>query len=98
MSAIEDILLRLLVDERRRAHAKHGTKSMESLDAFAERRLRIFVEEVGEVAAVLNDHDLGLLNEQTARANLREELLQVAAVTLTWLANLDGHVLGGELA
>lgn len=44
-----------IVAERHRAHALHGRTSMESCDPMADRRLRVLVEEVGEVARVLND-------------------------------------------
>lgn len=68
--------------ERDRAHAKHGEKSMESSPWTSERRLRILVEEVGEVAKELNDADIegrGVDPEE-----LRSELIQVAAMAGAW--------------
>lgn len=41
-----------------------------------DRRMSILVEEVGEVAHAINEHD---------DANLEEELIQVAAVAVAWL-------------
>lgn len=42
--------------------------------------LRILVEEVGEIAHALNEHD---------DENLREELVQVMATAMAWLENID---------
>lgn len=93
-----------IVAERVRAHAKHGATSMESCDPFADRRLRVLVEEVGEVARVLNDREHEQINctalwsvvdelEATALALLRSELVQVAAMAVAWIAALDGEAL-----
>lgn len=86
--------------ERERAHRKHGSTSMESCDPLADRRLRVLVEEVGEVARVLNDAEhivLGRADEESERAlvpiRLREELVQVAAMAVAWIAALDGEAL-----
>ena len=43
--------------------------------------LAILVEEVGEVA---ND-----INEQSSSKELREELIQVAAVAVSWVESID---------
>jgi NTP pyrophosphatase (non-canonical NTP hydrolase) len=45
-----------------------------------EKKLAVLVEEVGEVASAL----------QPDGGNLREELVQVAAVALAWLEALEG--------
>jgi NTP pyrophosphatase (non-canonical NTP hydrolase) len=88
-----------IVAERRRAHAKHGTTSMESCDRFADRRLRVITEEVGEVARVLNDREhasAGTVRDEydtVAAAVLRAELVQVAAMAVAWIAALDGEAL-----
>lgn len=70
--------------ERERAHAKHGATSMESAPADdpTGRRLRILVEEVGEVAREFNDaeHD----QRQVDLALLRKELIQTAAMAAAW--------------
>lgn len=86
--------------ERLRAHAKHGATSMESCDRFADRRLRVLVEEVGEVAQVLNDreHNLDRFVDDSyptmaAEQDLRSELVQVAAMAVAWIAAIDGHAL-----
>lgn len=72
--------------ERVRAHAKHGAHSMESTtwtDPIG-RRLRILLEEVGEVAHEINDAEV----EQRAidGTALRKELLQVCAMAGAWAA------------
>lgn len=43
-------------------------------------KLSVLTEEVGEVAKAINDGDL---------QNLREELVQVAAVAIAWLETFD---------
>lgn len=93
-----------LVAERHRAHLKHGATSMESCDRFADRRLRVLLEEVGEVATALNDRDRDHARphrpqqwhddvEDHAVAELRGELLQVAAMAVAWIAALDDEAL-----
>lgn len=42
-------------------------------------RLAILVEEVGEVARAMQDHNLD---------NFREEIIQVAAIAVSWLAGM----------
>jgi NTP pyrophosphatase (non-canonical NTP hydrolase) len=70
--------------ERARAHAKHGDKSMEAADWADMKRLRILLEEVGEVARVFNEWDLGHLSDSAARRAARDELVQVAAMAGAW--------------
>lgn len=92
-----------IVAERHRAHRKHGETSMESCDPLADRRLRVLTEEVGEVARVLNDREHKRSEgaspfwlaevDRTARAHLRSELIQVAAMAVSWIAALDGEAL-----
>jgi NTP pyrophosphatase (non-canonical NTP hydrolase) len=68
--------------ERARAHAKHGEKSMEAAPWTAERRLRILLEELGEVAKEFNDADLD--NREPDADAVRKELIQVAAMAGAW--------------
>lgn len=93
-----------IVAERHRAHLKHGATSMEACDRFADRRLRVLLEEVGEVATALNDreHDHAQPNrpqewhddvEDNAVADLRDELVQVASMAVAWIAALDDEAL-----
>ncbi|WP_198144303.1 hypothetical protein [Parafrankia sp. EUN1f] len=66
--------------EATRAHAKHGARSILSPALGDQARLPVLVEEVGEVArAMLEGADLD---------HLRAELVQVAAVALTWVEAL----------
>lgn len=78
--------------ERARAHAKHGDTSMESAppDDSVGRRLRVLLEEVGEVAKEFNDAE----NERRPvdRAKLRAELIQVAAMAGAWADALTRSV------
>jgi hypothetical protein len=80
---------RRVASERDNAHAKHGATSMESMpsDDPTGRRLRILLEEVGEVAKEFNDAEhegrdvnLGLL---------MKELIQVAAMAGAWADACD---------
>lgn len=71
-------------DERARAHAKHGDKSMESApwDDPTGKRLRILLEEVGEIAREFNEADIG--GRPVDAASLRSELVQTATMALAW--------------
>jgi NTP pyrophosphatase (non-canonical NTP hydrolase) len=79
--------------ERLRAHKKHGANgnSREDADALNKEWLPILVEEVGEVAHWFtydSEMDLG---------DLRDELIQVAAMSAAWIASID-EMLSGEQA
>ncbi len=76
--------------ERTRAHEKHGPNSCEGLSAFDLRRLPILTEEVGEVAAELNEGDIRY--RQLITGGLRAELVQVAAVAIGWIVAIDREV------
>lgn len=70
--------------ERARAHVKHGVTSMESTPAHdpTGRRFRILTEEVGEVAEEFNDAEHE--GRPVDLAQLRTELIQVAAMAGAW--------------
>lgn len=68
--------------ERERAHAKHGTKSLEAADPLSERRLRVLLEEVGEVAREFNDAEVE--GRDVDLGKLHAELVQVAAMAAAW--------------
>lgn len=80
------IIDRLVHTERERAHAKHGITSMRHQGPLDERRYRILVEEVGEVAQVWNDHDHGKVSRQMLADTIIDELVQVAAMASDWAA------------
>lgn len=69
--------------ERIRAHAKHDGRgqSMERKGWDDPIWLPVVTEEVGEVARCLCDHD--------DKARLREELVQLAAMTTAWIDAID---------
>lgn len=79
--------------ERIRAHAKHdgNQESMERRDFRHQSWLPVLVEEVGEVAKVLNDLRHGDVHQWTpeARQQLRDELIQVGAMTAAWVEAID---------
>lgn len=68
--------------EREKAHAKHGAKSMESAPPDSMRRLRILLEEVGEIAREFNQADIH--DRPVDLAALRAECIQVAAMAASW--------------
>jgi hypothetical protein len=70
--------------ERLRAHRKHGDTSMESAppDDPTGRRLRILLEEVGEVAQEFNDAEHE--GRPVDLGRVRKELIQVAAMAGAW--------------
>jgi NTP pyrophosphatase (non-canonical NTP hydrolase) len=70
--------------ERIRAHAKHSAsgESIEQLPADHPIWLAVLTEEVGEVANAIIEHD-------KTSAELRAELVQVAAVACAWIEALD---------
>lgn len=77
--------------ERMRAHAKYapGGGSMEKLGWDDPVRLPVLVEEVGEVARALCEHALGNLDRVGLVRSLREELVQVGAMTAAWIDAID---------
>jgi hypothetical protein len=56
------------------------------------RKLRVLVEEVGEVAQEIDflENAKGALSRAKFSGQLREELTQVAAVAVAWLESLEG--------
>lgn len=84
-----EVTAHAITAERMRADARHGPKSIEHGAWNDPRRLRILVEEVGEVAKVLNELDLGAISEETAREQIVLETLQVAACAAAWAESAD---------
>jgi NTP pyrophosphatase (non-canonical NTP hydrolase) len=70
--------------ERERAHLVHGATSNEASPWDSDRRLRVLVEEVGEVAKAFNDHEHNKLTDGQLRREVRKELIQVAAMAASW--------------
>lgn len=69
--------------ERIRAHVKHVSRggSAEQRPCDDPEWLPILVEEVGECARAICDHD--------PLAHLRDELVQVAAMACAWICAID---------
>lgn len=78
---------REILQARERAHAKHGSDSIEAESADSPRWLAILVEEVGEVARALT-------YDNASRVHLRAELVDVQAVASAWVAALDAGEVG----
>ena len=76
----QELVIQTIVDERQRQDAKWGQQNHDDY-----RWLAILTEEVGELAqAALHDEFGG-----KAAGTLRAELIQVAAVAMSWLECLD---------
>jgi hypothetical protein len=75
-------LLNMVQTEATGAHIKHGSNSM--LYATDERALAILMEEVGECAREMNELALGNRTPEDYKYMLVIELVQVAAMALTW--------------
>jgi NTP pyrophosphatase (non-canonical NTP hydrolase) len=73
--------------ERIRAHDKHDVNgdSMERKRFDDAAWLSVLVEEVGEVARALCDFRHQTTDDATLREHLRDELVQVGAMTAAWL-------------
>lgn len=82
-----------VVNERERAHAKHGANSMRSLDPCDPARLAILTEEIGEVAKAFNEARHRRTPDDNDRhtlvLELRDELIQVAAMATDWAHSID---------
>lgn len=76
---------REVLDARRKAHAKHGDNSIESVPPTDPRWLPILVEEIGEVAHAMT-YD-GPIDD------LRSELIDVMAVSSAAIDSIDGRKL-----
>jgi len=74
-------------NERIRAHEKHGAKGNSREDAHWENNewLPILVEEVGEVAHLLT------YDTEKTKSQLRQELIQVAAMATAWIVAIDAQ-------
>lgn len=75
--------------EATRAHLLHGENSMLGASQTNDRRMTILTEEVGEVAKEVND---GFVEGRPAdRDKLVKELIQSAAMCLSWVEALEGR-------
>ena len=79
-SSTQDIA-REVWEGRIKAHQKHGSNSIEAIDADDPRWLAILTEELGEVA-----HELTYDAKGGSR---RAELIDVATVCFAWIAAMD---------
>lgn len=78
-------------EERLRAHLKHGANgnSREEQPWDEKEWLPILVEEVGEVAHLLTYDVITDVANTSLRAEMRKELVQVAAMACAWIAAID---------
>jgi hypothetical protein len=79
---VERASLSLVMAEVIRAREKFGEQNDYTDDAW----LAVLVEEVGEAAELLNDRRLGKIPAPIAAAALCEEVVQIAAVAVRWMA------------
>lgn len=86
---LSDLTLSAVQMEATRAHILHGENSMLGSSHTNDRRNSIVVEEIGEVARELNDAEIG--KRPVDRDKLVKELIQSAAMLLTWVEALEGN-------
>ena len=87
---LSDLTLDAVQAEATRAYLRHGDHSMLGPGVTESERLSILTEEVGEVARELNEDRLGNLDHAEWRDRRVKELIQVAAMALTWVEHLEG--------
>lgn len=77
--------------ERIRAHHKHDANgdSMERKGWDDPAWLSVVMEEVGEVARVLCEQRHGNIKSPEVKGDLREELIQTAAMVTAWIDAID---------
>lgn len=78
---VQDVL-----DRAATAHRRWGRDSLYWATASNDRRMSLLAEEAGEVARALNEGAAGKLADLH---HLRLELVQVAAIAVTWIAAVD---------
>lgn len=78
--------------ERIRAHNKHEARdgSMERKEWYNPIFLSVVVEEVGEIARVLNENESDP-RSHVAIVSLREELVQTGAMVAAWIDAIDNR-------
>lgn len=82
---LSELTLDAINAEATRAHVRHGQMSM--MNGTNDRRHRILVEEVGEVARELNDAEIEA--RAVDRDKLVKELVQFAAMAAIWIEALE---------
>ena len=88
---LSDITLSAVQAEATRAHLRRGEHSMLGSAVTEADRLAILAEETGEVARELNEDRLGNIPPDDWRDRRVKELIQVAAMALTWVEHLEGR-------
>jgi len=88
---LSDLTLSAVQAEATRAYLLHGDHSMLGVAVTESDRLAILAEEVGEVAKELNEDRLGNLDPYDWRDRRVKELIQVAAMALSWVEALEGR-------
>lgn len=86
---LSDLTLSAVQAEATKAYLRHGDHSMLGAAVTESDRLAILTEEVGEVARELNEDRLGNLGDDWRDRRVKE-LIQVAAMALTWVEHLEG--------
>lgn len=84
---VEAVALELVAAELASARAKFG----QQLELSDDEWMSVLVEEVGEAAQLINDRRLGTVPGALAGVGLAEEVIQVAAVALRWLAAMGAR-------
>lgn len=98
---LSDVTLAAVQAEATRAHLLHGESSMLNPDHTDDRRYAILGEEYGEVGRELNEASIRSVRAGEPAINARDvftdrdrlvkELIQTAAMALTWVEALEGQ-------
>lgn len=82
---LKDETLQEIRRESARAIQKHGRENTPLGDKSRDHSQHVLVEEVGEVAKLFNEFNLGNIDGEEFGFQLKKELVQVAAVAAMWL-------------
>lgn len=80
--------------ERVRAHGLHRENSLERVPWHSPRARDIVLEELGEVARVFNEFELGNIDARQAKLQARKEVIQLGAMVSAWadaFSDLDSY-------
>jgi hypothetical protein len=89
-AVLSELTLAAVQAEATRAHLRHGACSMLAPTYTSGQRLAILVEEVGEVAHELTYDAGGPGVGEGREGELVKELVQVAAMALSWVEAIEG--------
>lgn len=82
---LKDETMQEIRRESARAIQKHGRDNTPLGNRGRDHAQHVLVEEIGEVAKVFNEYNLGNISLEEFQSQLKKEIVQVAAVAAMWL-------------